>query len=84
MRDGEKNNSLRDANPLLEDICFALDLDTKPEEGWSNYEKRSMRERFRDKAHRKFLAKQPCLVRGRQPTNAHHLGSRSILRSGER
>ena len=29
--------------------------------------------RFRDKTHVKFVAKQPCLVCGRQPSDAHHL-----------
>jgi len=29
--------------------------------------------RFRDKAHRKFVCKQPCLICGRQPADAHHL-----------
>jgi hypothetical protein len=29
--------------------------------------------RFRDKNHVKFVAKQPCLICGRQPVDAHHL-----------
>jgi hypothetical protein len=29
--------------------------------------------RFRDKNHRKFVSKQPCVVCGRQPAYAHHL-----------
>jgi hypothetical protein len=29
--------------------------------------------RIRDKAHVRFVAKQPCLVCGRQPSDAHHL-----------
>jgi hypothetical protein len=29
--------------------------------------------RFRDKEHVKFVAKQPCLLCGRQPSDAHHL-----------
>jgi hypothetical protein len=29
--------------------------------------------RVRDKAHLKFVSKQPCLVCGRQPADAHHL-----------
>ena len=29
--------------------------------------------RLRDKAHRKFVAKQPCLICGRRPTDVHHL-----------
>ncbi|MGO9682082.1 MAG: ERF family protein [Beijerinckiaceae bacterium] len=29
--------------------------------------------RFRDKTHRKFVSRRPCLVCGRQPTDAHHL-----------
>ena len=29
--------------------------------------------RFRDKTHVKFVAKQPCLICGRQPSDAHHL-----------
>jgi ERF superfamily protein len=29
--------------------------------------------RFRDKEHVKFVAKQPCLICGRQPSDAHHL-----------
>ncbi|AGK56302.1 hypothetical protein HYPDE_23078 [Hyphomicrobium denitrificans 1NES1] len=29
--------------------------------------------RFRDRAHLEFVAKQPCLICGRQPTQAHHL-----------
>ena len=29
--------------------------------------------RFRDKTHVKFVAKQPCLVCGRRPSDAHHL-----------
>jgi hypothetical protein len=29
--------------------------------------------RFRDKTHVKFVSKQPCLICGRQPTDAHHL-----------
>jgi ERF superfamily len=29
--------------------------------------------RFRDKAHCKFVSKQPCLICGRQPADAHHL-----------
>jgi hypothetical protein len=29
--------------------------------------------RLRDKAHRKFLSRQPCLVCGRVPSEAHHL-----------
>lgn len=39
----EENRSHRDNDPLLEDMCFALDLDGKPEEEWSGYEKRRMR-----------------------------------------
>jgi hypothetical protein len=31
------------------------------------------RSRFRDKTHVKFVAKQPCLICGRQPSDAHHL-----------
>jgi hypothetical protein len=30
--------------------------------------------RLRDKAHLKFVASQPCLVCGRQPSDPHHLG----------
>jgi hypothetical protein len=33
----------------------------------------SERRRFRDKTHRKFVSKQPCLICGRQPADAHHL-----------
>jgi hypothetical protein len=29
--------------------------------------------RFRDKNHVKFVAKQPCLICGRSPSDAHHL-----------
>ena len=29
--------------------------------------------RIRDKAHIKFIAKQPCLICGRSPSDAHHL-----------
>jgi Putative HNHc nuclease len=29
--------------------------------------------RFRDKAHIRFVSKQPCLICGRQPADAHHL-----------
>jgi hypothetical protein len=29
--------------------------------------------RFRDKDHRKFVSKQPCLICGRQPADAHHV-----------
>jgi hypothetical protein len=29
--------------------------------------------RFRDKAHCKFVSKQPCLICGRRPADAHHL-----------
>ena len=29
--------------------------------------------RLRDKLHREFVAAQPCLVCGRQPSDAHHL-----------
>jgi len=29
--------------------------------------------RFRDKAHCKFVSKKPCLICGRQPSDAHHL-----------
>jgi len=29
--------------------------------------------RFRDKTHIKFVAKQPCLICGRRPSDAHHL-----------
>jgi hypothetical protein len=29
--------------------------------------------RFRDKSHCKFVSKQPCLICGRQPADAHHL-----------
>ncbi len=29
--------------------------------------------RFRDKSHLKFVSKQPCLVCGRQPADAHHV-----------
>jgi hypothetical protein len=42
-REKEENHSRRDKDPLVEDICFALDLDGKPEEEWSGYEKRRMR-----------------------------------------
>jgi hypothetical protein len=31
--------------------------------------------RIRDKAHRKFISSQACLVCGRQPSDAHHLRS---------
>jgi hypothetical protein len=31
------------SDPLFQDICFALDLDRKPEKEWSRYEKRRMR-----------------------------------------
>ena len=30
--------------------------------------------RLRDKAHLKFVASQPCLICGRQPSDPHHLG----------
>jgi hypothetical protein len=30
--------------------------------------------RLRDKEHRKFISRQPCLVCGRTPTDPHHLG----------
>ena len=36
---------------------------------WSHPEPR----RFRDKTHVKFVAKQPCLICGRRPSDAHHL-----------
>ena len=40
--------------------------------------------RLRDKAHLKFVASQPCLVCGRQPSDPHHLrfatGGQSVLR----
>jgi len=39
----EKEESDRDTDPLLKAIHFALDLDGKPEEEWSRYEKRRMR-----------------------------------------
>jgi hypothetical protein len=29
--------------------------------------------RYRDRAHLEFVASQPCLLRGRQPSDAHHL-----------
>jgi len=29
--------------------------------------------RIRDKAHKKFVAQQPCLICGRRPSDAHHL-----------
>jgi hypothetical protein len=29
--------------------------------------------RFRDKTHLKFVSKQPCLICGREPADAHHL-----------
>ena len=29
--------------------------------------------RFRDKEHVKFVAKQPCLICGRRPSDPHHL-----------
>ena len=29
--------------------------------------------RFRDKEHVRFVAKQPCLICGRRPADAHHL-----------
>jgi hypothetical protein len=48
-RESEEHRSRRDNDPLVADICFALDLDGKPEEEWSGYEKRRMRrlsERF--------------------------------------
>ncbi len=38
-----ENPSDRYTDPLLENISFALDLDRKPEEEWSPYEKRRMR-----------------------------------------
>jgi hypothetical protein len=31
--------------------------------------------RYRDKAHRKFVGSQPCLICGRQPSDPHHLRS---------
>jgi hypothetical protein len=40
-RKDEEIRSHRD--PLVEDICLALDLDRKPEKEWSRYEKRRMR-----------------------------------------
>jgi len=40
--------------------------------------------RFRDKSHCKFASKQPRLICGRQPADAHHFGSRSIERSAAR
>jgi hypothetical protein len=42
-RGDEEHCSDRDKDPLLEDISFSLDLDGKPEEEWSRYEKRRMR-----------------------------------------
>jgi len=42
-REEEKNLSHHYSDPLLEDINFALDLDGKPEDEWSRYEKRRMR-----------------------------------------
>jgi hypothetical protein len=41
-REKEEDHSRRNKDPLVEDICFALDLDGKPEEEWSGYEKRRM------------------------------------------
>jgi hypothetical protein len=34
----------------------------------------AVRRRLRDKAHLKFVASQPCLICGRNPADAHHLG----------
>jgi hypothetical protein len=42
-REDEEVRSHLDNDPLLEDLCFALDLDGKPEQEWSRYEKRRMR-----------------------------------------
>jgi hypothetical protein len=42
-REKEEDFSDRDTDPLLKDIHFALDLDGKPEEEWSRYEKRRLR-----------------------------------------
>ena len=42
-REKEENYSRRDKDPVVEYICLALDLDGKPEEEWSGYEKRRMR-----------------------------------------
>jgi hypothetical protein len=42
-REKEENRSHRANDPLLKDIFFALNLDGKPEEEWSGYEKRRMR-----------------------------------------
>ncbi len=42
-REKEENLFDRDTDPLLKDMLFALDLDGKPEEEWSRYEKRRMR-----------------------------------------
>lgn len=41
--ENEENLSHRHNIPLLDDMTFALDLDGKPEQQWSPYEKRRMR-----------------------------------------
>jgi ERF superfamily protein len=40
--------------------------------------------RHRNKAHLRFVAKQACLICGRKPSDPHHLGSRSHVRSAAR
>ena len=40
--------------------------------------------RLRDKAHLKFVASQPCLICGRSPADAHHLGLLSPARWASR
>jgi hypothetical protein len=40
---GREEKLSRWDNQLVEDLCLALDLDEKPEEEWSGYEKRRMR-----------------------------------------
>ena len=42
-REDEEVRSHLENDPLLKDLVFALDLDGKPEQEWSRYEKRRMR-----------------------------------------
>ena len=64
------------ANPAIHDNPSAsthLRADTAPGKIDKSVLTISETRRFRDTAHLKFVASQPCLVCGRSPADAHHL-----------
>ncbi len=72
-----KNQLIADDSKLVEQAFAERRRELEAEEPLSKVDgeivRLGTRPRRRDKAHLKYVAKQPCLVCGRQPSDPHHL-----------